>query len=119
MINGVPYAFFHAPGDPELNFEGGLQKIALRSTFTSGNRDTHGERTGSSERQCSADLGCASRTPAIATPGDHRSPGDTAVTGWLPGNLHGGGQRFGNPQLPMECEWKGSGGCNRSYLHHA
>lgn len=36
MIGGVPYAFFHAPGDPELNFEGGLQKIALRSTFTPG-----------------------------------------------------------------------------------
>jgi hypothetical protein len=36
VINGVPYAFFHSPGDPELNFEGGLQKIALRSTFTPG-----------------------------------------------------------------------------------
>ncbi|HUO28080.1 MAG TPA: immunoglobulin domain-containing protein, partial [Bryobacteraceae bacterium] len=36
VIPGVPYAFFHAPGDPELNFEGGLQKIALRSTFTPG-----------------------------------------------------------------------------------
>ena len=36
VINGLPYAFFHSPGDPELNLEGGLQKIALRSTFTSG-----------------------------------------------------------------------------------
>ena len=36
VISGVPYAFFHSPGDPELNFEGGLQKIALRSTFTPG-----------------------------------------------------------------------------------
>jgi hypothetical protein len=36
VINGEPNAFFHAPGDPELNFEGGLQKIALRSTFTPG-----------------------------------------------------------------------------------
>ncbi len=36
VVNGEPYAFFHAPGDPELNFEGGLQKIALRSTFTPG-----------------------------------------------------------------------------------
>ena len=36
VIGGVPYAFFHSPGDPELNFEGGLQKIALRSTFTPG-----------------------------------------------------------------------------------
>ena len=36
VIEGVPYAFFHAPGDPELNFEGGLTKIALRSTFTPG-----------------------------------------------------------------------------------
>jgi beta-galactosidase len=35
-INGEPYVFFHSPGDPELNFEGGLQKIALRSTFTPG-----------------------------------------------------------------------------------
>ncbi len=36
VIPGEPYVFFHAPGDPELNFEGGLQKIALRSTFTPG-----------------------------------------------------------------------------------
>jgi beta-galactosidase len=36
VIQGVPYAFFHSPGDPELNFEGGLQKIALRSMFTPG-----------------------------------------------------------------------------------
>jgi beta-galactosidase len=36
VIPGVSYAFFHAPGDPELNFEGGLQKIALRSTFSPG-----------------------------------------------------------------------------------
>jgi len=36
VIGGTPYAFFHSPGDPELNFEGGLQKIALRSTFTPG-----------------------------------------------------------------------------------
>ncbi len=36
VVNGVPYAFFHSPGDPELNFEGGLQKIALRSTFAPG-----------------------------------------------------------------------------------
>jgi hypothetical protein len=35
-VGGLPYGFFHAPGDPELNFEGGLQKIALRSTFTPG-----------------------------------------------------------------------------------
>ncbi|MGA3010127.1 MAG: fibronectin type III domain-containing protein [Terracidiphilus sp.] len=33
-IANLPYGFFHAPGDLELNFEGGLQKIALRSTFT-------------------------------------------------------------------------------------
>ncbi|MGD0941422.1 MAG: fibronectin type III domain-containing protein, partial [Terracidiphilus sp.] len=37
VIGGLPYAFFHSPGDPELAFEGGLQKIALRSTFTPGN----------------------------------------------------------------------------------
>ena len=36
VIGGEPNAFFHAPGDPELSFEGGLQKIALRSTFTPG-----------------------------------------------------------------------------------
>ena len=36
VIGGEPNAFFHAPGDPELNFEGGLQKIALRSTITPG-----------------------------------------------------------------------------------
>lgn len=36
VLGGLPYAFFHSPGDPELNFEGGLQKIALRSTFMPG-----------------------------------------------------------------------------------
>jgi len=35
-VGNLPYGFFHAPGDPELNFEGGLQKIALRSSFTPG-----------------------------------------------------------------------------------
>ena len=35
-IPGVPDAFYHSPGDPELQVEGGLTKIALRSQFTAG-----------------------------------------------------------------------------------
>jgi beta-galactosidase len=35
-IGGVPDAFYHAPGDPELQVEGGLTRIALRSQFTPG-----------------------------------------------------------------------------------
>jgi beta-galactosidase len=36
VIGGVPDAFYHAPGDPELQVEGGLTRIALRSQFTTG-----------------------------------------------------------------------------------
>jgi len=35
-IGGVPDAFYHSPGDPELQVEGGLTRIALRSQFTVG-----------------------------------------------------------------------------------
>jgi hypothetical protein len=35
-VGGVPDAFYHAPGDPELQVEGGLTRIALRSQFTPG-----------------------------------------------------------------------------------
>jgi beta-galactosidase len=35
-IGGVPDAFYHSPGDPELQIEGGLTRIALRSQFTAG-----------------------------------------------------------------------------------
>jgi beta-galactosidase len=35
-IGGVPDAFYHSPGDPELQLEGGLTRIALRSQFTAG-----------------------------------------------------------------------------------
>jgi beta-galactosidase len=53
VIQGVPYAFFHSPGDPELNFEGGLQKIALRSTFAPGTVTVTASAPGLDERQCS------------------------------------------------------------------
>src|SRR5208282_3525613 len=35
-IGGVPDAFYHSPGDPELQVEGGLTRIAFRSQFTPG-----------------------------------------------------------------------------------
>jgi len=35
-IGGVPDAFYHSPGDPELQVEGGMTRIALRSQFTAG-----------------------------------------------------------------------------------
>ena len=35
-INGVADAFYHSPGDPELQVEGGMTRIALRSQFTPG-----------------------------------------------------------------------------------
>ena len=35
-IAGVPDAFYHSPGDPELQVEGGITRIALRSQFTPG-----------------------------------------------------------------------------------
>ena len=74
-IAGVPYAFFHAPGDHELNFEGGLQKIALRSTFTPGTVTVTATAPGTCEQQRSADLGHASGSSAIAAAGDHRAAG--------------------------------------------
>jgi beta-galactosidase len=35
-VSVVPDAFYHSPGDPELQVEGGLTRIALRSQFTPG-----------------------------------------------------------------------------------
>jgi len=35
-VNGVPDAFYMAPGDPELAVEGGMTRVALRSQFTAG-----------------------------------------------------------------------------------
>ena len=36
FIGGVPDAFYHSPGDPELQAEGGMTRVALRSQFTPG-----------------------------------------------------------------------------------
>ena len=35
-VNGVPDAFYEAPGDPQLTVEGGITRVALRSQFTAG-----------------------------------------------------------------------------------
>ena len=80
VISGVPYAFFHAPGDPELNFEGGLTKIALRSTITPGTVTVTASAPGlvSGSVQLSSVAPPAlmqSQPPAIIVP-----PVDTAVT---------------------------------------
>ncbi|MGA9670542.1 MAG: fibronectin type III domain-containing protein [Terracidiphilus sp.] len=80
VINGEPYAFFHAPGDPELNFEGGLQKIALRSTFTPGivtvTATAPGLTSGSATLSSAAPpTPPQSQPPAIIVP-----PADTATT---------------------------------------
>lgn len=83
-INGEPYAFFHSPGDPELNFEGGLQKIALRSTFTPGTVTVTATAPGlvSGSVQLTSVTPAAppqSQPPAIIVP-----PVDTAVTAGQP-----------------------------------
>ena len=80
VITGVPYAFFHSPGDPELNFEGGLQKIALRSTFTPGTvtvtATAPGLASGSVQlASVTPPAPVQSQAPAIIVP-----PTDTAVT---------------------------------------
>ena len=84
VIQGVPYAFFHSPGDPELNFEGGLQKIALRSTFTPGTVTVTASAPGlqgSSVTLTSVAPPAPSQTqaPAIIVP-----PVDTATTEGYP-----------------------------------
>ncbi|WP_433975355.1 immunoglobulin domain-containing protein [Tunturiibacter lichenicola] len=83
-INGEPYIFFHSPGDPELNFEGGLQKIALRSTFTPGTVTVTATAPGlaSGSVQLTSVTPTAppqSQPPAIIVP-----PVDTAVTAGQP-----------------------------------
>ena len=80
VISGVPYAFFHSPGDPELNFEGGLQKIALRSTFAPGTVTVTASAPGLASGSVTlASVAPAapvqSQAPAIIVP-----PVDTAVT---------------------------------------
>ena len=88
VINGVPYAFFHSPGDPELNFEGGLQKIALRSGFTPGTvtvTATAPGLTSASVQLASVALPAPvqSQAPAIIVP-----PVDTAVTAGFPATFN-------------------------------
>ncbi|WP_260736045.1 immunoglobulin domain-containing protein [Tunturiibacter lichenicola] len=83
-IGGLPYGFFHSPGDPELNFEGGLQKIALRSTFTPGTvtvtATAQGLVSGSAQLTSVAPPAPPqSQPPAIIVP-----PVDTAVTAGQP-----------------------------------
>ncbi len=88
VISGVPYAFFHAPGDPELNFEGGLQKIALRSTLTAGTVTVTASAPGlvsGSVTLASVPLAAPAQTqaPAIIVP-----PVDTAVTAGYPATFN-------------------------------
>jgi beta-galactosidase len=83
-IGGLPYGFFHSPGDPELNFEGGLQKIALRSTFTPGTvtvtATAPGLVSGSVQlTSVTPPVPPQSQPPAIIVP-----PVDTAVTVGFP-----------------------------------
>ena len=87
VIAGVPYAFFHAPGDPELNVEGGLTKIALRSTFTPGSvtvtASAPGLASGSVELASVAPPApVQSQAPAIIVP-----PVSQSVTAGQPGSF--------------------------------
>ena len=84
VIGGTPYAFFHAPGDPELNFEGGLQKIALRSTFTPGTVTVTASAPGLASStvtltSVAPPAPVESQAPAIIVP-----PVNTAVTAGYP-----------------------------------
>ncbi len=84
VVNGVPYAFFHSPGDPELNFEGGLQKIALRSTFAPGSVTV----TASAPGLVSGSVQLASVAPAAPVQSQAPSiivpPVDTSVSSGYP-----------------------------------
>ncbi len=84
LFSGLPYLFFHSPGDPELNFEGGLQKIALRSAFTPGTvtvtASAPGLLSGSVQLVSVAPPApVQSQSPAIIVP-----PVSTAVTAGYP-----------------------------------
>ena len=88
VISGVPYAFFHSPGDPELSFEGGLQKIALRSTFAPGTvtvtASAPGLASGSVQLTSVAPPAPAqSQAPAIIVP-----PVNMAVTAGYPATFN-------------------------------
>jgi len=79
-ISGLPFALYHSPRDPELNFEGGLQKIAIQSTFTPGTAtvtaSAPGLITGSITVTSVAPEGpVLTQAPAIIVP-----PADTATT---------------------------------------
>ena len=84
-LNGnSPNLYFHSPLDPELNFEGGLQKIALRSGFTPGTvtvtATAPGLVSGSVQLTSVAPPAPSqSQAPAIIVP-----PLDTAVTAGFP-----------------------------------
>ncbi|MGA2889654.1 MAG: immunoglobulin domain-containing protein [Terracidiphilus sp.] len=87
VIGGLPYAFFHSPGDPELNFEGGLQKIALRSTFTPGTVTVTATAPGLASSSVTLTsvtppAPSQSQPPAIIVP-----PVNTATTAGYPANF--------------------------------
>jgi beta-galactosidase len=80
VIGGLPYAFFHSPGDPELNFEGGLQKIGLRSTFTPGTVTVTASAPGLASGSISLTSVAPPAPPQSQPPAIIVPPVDTATT---------------------------------------
>ncbi len=106
VIQGVPYAFFHAPGDPELNFEGGLQKIALRSTFTPGSVTVTATAPGLASgsvtfSSVTPPVAVQSQAPAIIVP-----PVGAATTSGFPATFSVVASGSGN----LQYQWSDKGG---------
>jgi beta-galactosidase len=72
---------YHSPGDPELQAEGGLQKIAIRSQFTTGTVTITATSAGLGTGTASYTIHpVAQSTPAATTPSIIAQPVSTAVT---------------------------------------
>ena len=72
---------YHAPGDPQLQFEGGLTKVALLSQFTTGQVTVTATAPGLASGSVSYTIQAVpSYLPAPTTPALVISPASTAVT---------------------------------------
>ena len=103
-IGGVPDAFYHSPGDPELQVEGGMTRIALRSQFTPGTVTVTATAPGLASGSVSF--------PIVAVPDPRSAASNCTTVPSAPTGLDGNGHFVQRHQLELD------GGDSSSQLHH-
>jgi hypothetical protein len=97
---------YHSPGDPELQAEGGLQKIAIRSQFTPGAVTVTATSPGLGSGTASYTIQpVAQSTPAATTPSIIAQPVSTAVTVGQPAHF----SVTASGASPLSFQWSENG----------